>query len=96
MQALEQEEASLYHDRLFLARQLVPAIVYPSNQLLHIVAVEWGEADQELEEHAAEGPRVHRVVIPLAFQQLGRLIKRRSYDCLLRLGVVKNFGEPEI
>ena len=59
LQTFEQEKTRFNHDWFFLAGYFVPAVIYFSNQLLHVVAVEWGEAHQHLKEHTAKGPSVY-------------------------------------
>ena len=75
LQALQQEEARFYADWLILARKLVLSLLDPFKNFSDADAWEGCHAGQKLEEHAAERPRINFVVVHLAHQYLGRLVK---------------------
>ena len=64
---------------------VAPVIDLP-HQLLHVEAVEGRLADNQLEEDAAEGPRINLVSVPFTLQQLRRLVKRCADDGKLGFG----------
>ena len=75
LETLNEEEASLHLDVL-LQGDLVATIVDLCNQILHLVAVERSQADQQLVEHHAQCPGVHLLVVAALLEKLGARVER--------------------
>ena len=95
LHALHHKEARFDGNGL-LQGDFVPTVVDFGDEVIHLKAVERGDAVEHLEEHHAQRPSVHlRTVAPL-FQQLGTLVKRGATDAEACISGVEDCGEAEV